>query len=604
MKNTILFLFAVLIFPLGSTVYAQDEEVQNTCIDRRDLLQMIHAPISDPNSTILMDLMDTKGFQLGSDNMKRYDTIGGIPLSYRCEVWYANTNGQLVPAVYTCESEQGLSNLIIVNLDYSKECTSMLTTAFHEGGYMYDGRRNVYTGRDAFDKHAGLYEAQYSDQGGQRLLAMRFQSELDIYVKKQAEIRTKHITELIARADRLTDDNKHVQALRTLDTLYGWYEPMDEMLYNKSLEIERARAAYYRQQLTAAINQRSDLEAGIAWCDSLIMVKADDDSVPLVRQMLVDQKENKLPKYSTFMPQNHRMTLDALERLINTEIAENRMDKAQSMNFEFTFLTTFENRSHGTIQLNVERSFLQSRSKERNRIAELQLQMDSLAASPLIEPVFRYGININTKESLSGRVDWIMNEVTVKGKDIEKQRELKPFIDSINNRYFTNADPTAVGKNRLKMPYRRDYTFGITRKQYNGANFNDVQLTKFKTSGPLSWMPSLLIPGLGTKNQGRISSASARAIPFFLFAGLSAAGLYLKNQDYERTEWGTGAFWKHENFDNILFYGGLSIAGTIYVVDLVQSIQSTIINRSRSKKLRKDLSKRDIDIRIDEIHIK
>ncbi len=596
-------LISMLILSFAAMSHGQEAADDSLCVDRRDLLQMIHAPVSDPNNTTLMDLMDAKGFQLGSNTMQRHDTVDGIPLSYRCQVWYANASGQMIPAVYVCESEQGLSNMIILNLDYSRECTMALTNAFHESGYMYDGRRNVYTGRDAWEKHSGLYEAEYAETDKDRLLTMRFQSEIATYVKKQAEYRKKVVEEKLNRADQLVSLHKFQAAITTLDTLFRWYEPMDDDLYNKLMYIKREQVTYYKQELTRSVNEQGDMHAGIAWCDSLAAVDASDDSILLVRQVLEDQANNIYPKYSTFMPISYRTVVTRLEDIINKEIRANRTTKAQSLNFEFTFLTTWENRSHGNIQVNVERGFLQSRSKERNRNSILQSLVDSLAALPVIQPVYRYGININTSERLAGRIDWVLSELKIDGS-ADVRPDMKMYVDTIEARYFTNNDPTAVGKNRMKLPYRRDYTFGITRKQYAGNTYTDVSLLGFKTSGPLSWMPSLIIPGLGTKNQGRISSAAARAIPFFIFGGLSAAGFVLKGKDYERNPWGTGSFWTFEHFDEILAYGGMAIAGTIYLTDLVQSIKATIVNRSRSKKLRNDLKNNVIDVRMDEIHIK
>ena len=79
----------------------------------------------------------------------------------------------------------------------------------------------------------------------------------------------------------------------------------------------------------------------------------------------------------------------------------------------------------------------------------------------------------------------------------------------------------------------------------------------------------------------------------------------MKSQDYIRTDWSEsgGEFWHYKNFDNILAYGGGIIAGSIYITDLVQSIKATVVNMSRSKKLREDLRKREISVRKDRILI-
>ena len=594
-----------MIFIFSGQAVAQSDEENTSCIGRRDLLQMVHAPVSDPNSTTLMDLMDSKGYQLGSDTVFLHDTINGIILNYRCQIYYSYADGEPRKAVYICESEEGLSNVIIYFTNLNKMCGAALTNEFYESGYMYDGRRNVYTGRDAFENHSGIYEAEYRKTGGQASLVMRYQDEIDDYVSREADLRRSHVYALIQIADSLAQKNLYSRAFFSIDTLIGYYRPMDGELGKKRTELENRQREYFYMHVVESVNTNRDFPAAVSWCDSLLGVDSENDSIKSIRQVLVDQTMDNYQRYSKLMPDVYDTVVSHLEELLNNEIEKNRTSRMQSLTYEFVFNTTQENLSHGNVTLDVERKFLQSRLRSFERASELQIQIDSLARWSIIKPIYRYGININTKERLAGQIEWQFGEVEVGGYLENENRGMKKYTDSIDWLYFRNADPSSGGKTRMKLPYSRDYTFGITRKHYKDSVYIDVSLMDFKTSTPLSWMPSLLIPGLGTEMQGYTSSVSARSIPFFLFGGLSVVGFVLKSQDYIRTDWSEsgGEFWHYKNFDNILAYGGGIIAGSIYITDLVQSIKATVVNMSRSKKLREDLRKREISVRKDRILI-
>ena len=140
------------------------------------------------------------------------------------------------------------------------------------------------------------------------------------------------------------------------------------------------------------------------------------------------------------------------------------------------------------------------------------------------------------------------------------------------------------------------FTFGLTRKSDGYRNYSDVLLLNFETAMGASWMPSLLVPGLGTFNQKARSSVSVRAVPFFLFAGISAASFMwdrhvTKNglPQYEMTDPSAGNPLYIKNIGKWVGTVCLTISATIYVVELVEGIGNSIRNIKYTKNLRKRL---------------
>ncbi len=609
MKNSYAFtcILAALFSATPLLTKAQEGTDSVRCLNRSDLLQMIHLPVSDLNNTELIDLMDEKGYQQGTDIVQEYDTIDGIALGYRGHVYYDIEDGHLEPTVYIFESRDGLSNVIRLNLRRDSECTLLLSNSFHEGGYMYDGRRGVYTGRDGVGKHHGVYEAEFREIGTRVLLTVRFESERIAHAKQEKGRKTEKISGVLQRTDRLMEYNLYHRAYALLDSVTGLYGPLDTELKAKRAIVRAAHMDYAYNRMKSAINEEHDVAAGLAWCDTLMTLTPDNDTVMRMRQVLQGQYEGFSQSYATLQPGPYAEVLAELDRVVNREIRMYPMDKKQVLKMHFSFNTTHENNSRAMADLDVNLGFLASKAKVKQRVTDLQRQFDSIAALPVIAPVFLNGINVNTEHSLSAEVEWLYGEVKVNSRNEKANPEVYRYVNSIVDRYFTDQTAVAVGKKGVRMPYRRDYKFGITRKRYLDSTYTDVSLVDFKTSGVLSWMPSLILPGTGTKSQGAINNAAARAIPFLLMAGLSATGFVLMGQNFDRTPWSDGGFefWKHEGLDKILAFGCGGIAATIYTVDLVQSIRATVVNRKRSKQLRQDLKKNGkIDIRMEDIHLR
>ena len=581
---------------------AQDSVAANHCFSRAELLQLVHLPVSDPLNTELMDILDAKGYQFGSDASIMRDTIDAIELEYESHVYYDKVAGRLIPTVYVYESKNNLSNVIVLNLTHDPECANKIASEFHEGGYLYNGQQGLYSGRDGLGDQNGIYEAIYSDKKDISI-SFRKQSEIASYVEQQKNQKTGQVLALMKGARHHAENLNFYKAYHLIDSAIGIYTPLDKDLIDLKEKILRDHMALFSNNLHDAVNKRSDLTGGIAWCDSLLTLSPNNDSIMLIRQVLSDQLAGRTQKYSDFDPTGFEQIRSSLDTMVNQEIRQHLGKKKQSLEINFQFITSTENLSKGLVNLDTDRNFFQSKSKERARNQLMQKWVDSLASSNLIQPVFEYGIIVNTHEVLDAKVEWRHNELVINDK-VKPSPELQSYVDTIVNNYFRIHDPSRADTSLLRMPYLREYTFGITRKQYDNTTFSDVSLTDFSTSNAISWIPSLFIPGLGTTTQGYRSSVESRAIPFFLFGGLAVTGYFLENNGKEKTDWGEGSqFWNHKNFGNILLYCGTAIAATIYITDLVQSIKATFQNRSRSKKLREALRKGPITIKMEDIHI-
>ena len=229
------------------------------------------------------------------------------------------------------------------------------------------------------------------------------------------------------------------------------------------------------------------------------------------------------------------------------------------------------------------------------------------------------GVYLTTRESLSADVRWRSYTLQVQDECNATNQQLASAVKYIDDHYFSTYDTVRLSLSqqgedvkvlgRVRKPTKRDYTFSINEKRMGSIYYNDITLTKFKTTGLLSWTPSLIIPGLGTKNQGLHSSVAARAIPFFLCAALSVTGFMWENNGGKQVarptfeEGGAAMPWHYKDVGYYLGYGAGSIAAAIYVNELVEGIVCSIKNQHRSKSLRKKLKKGPIVVQTEDIRL-
>ena len=141
-------------------------------------------------------------------------------------------------------------------------------------------------------------------------------------------------------------------------------------------------------------------------------------------------------------------------------------------------------------------------------------------------------------------------------------------------------------------------------KDCGGERFTDVTLTGFKTSSVLAPVTSFFLPGYATYQQGVHSTWVGRTLSCYLLGGISYLAFQQskKNADIDPTD-ATNPLQNHI-VTQVAAYGCLTIASTIYITDLVQSISYATRNISRSKQLRKDLRKQAINIQTQDIRLR
>lgn len=599
-----LLLFASLLLLHHPLLSQETEDTLSHCFSRSELLQIVHMPVSDPNSTELLDLLDAKGYQCGLDVLQRSDTVESIVMEYKCQVYYDKVDGRLLPVVFVYESRDSLPNIVVLRILNNDSCALQLSSDLLEAGYLYDGQSHIYSGRDGSGKQNGIYEAAYSDGSGV-IVTFREQSAINNYVRKQIEQRTYRVGSLKKSAIHHARNNSFYKAYTCLDSAIGIYPPLDEELVGIRAQILDEHKGYFFVRLKESVNQRGNYADGIAWSDSLLTLLPANDSILQIRRVLEDQMVGKSQKYSSFNPEAYNQIVQLVDSIVNLEIRSHHEYKHQTLDLAFTFATTTENNSFGSVQLNTYRSFIQSKSKERQRIQYLQLLIDSIASSDIIQPIYNYEIAINTNEVLNAKIDWFYKELELDER-MKLSDEEQSFMDSIEKHFFYIPDPARPGQTLKRVPYHRECVFGITTKLYNGNTYTDVSLIDFTTSDIFSWAPSLIIPGLGTASQGYRSSVSSRAIPFFLFGGLAIAGYFLENNGKQKIPWDeSGPVWEHVNFGKGLMIGGGFIAVSIYITDLVQSVVATVQNIKRSKMLRKTMrTDGEVILKLEDVQLK
>lgn len=219
-----------LLLVCATAMKAQEDTTESRCIVREELIRMIHLQVSDVHSTELMDLLDAKDYQLGSNVEMLVDTIQGLPLRYRCNVYYDKVEGRLVPAVQTCESMEGLSNIIRLELDRRHTCDYSYTADFRDAGYLYDGKTQTYSGHDGMGTQEGIYAAQYEEDSATIRMTIRFQSEAEQYIERKIAEYQARVDSALLRAERMTNLKRFSKAYAILDSTMGEYAPLDHLL--------------------------------------------------------------------------------------------------------------------------------------------------------------------------------------------------------------------------------------------------------------------------------------------------------------------------------------------------------------------------------------
>lgn len=587
------------------------------CLTVEDLENMLHLTYDE-----IVELLDTKDFieGLGGDEPSHFDTIEGVALAYAIRTFNARESRYSGLQVFF--SKNGLSNQIHLVLKPVNNCSLYNDFTNHEYTRIDDnlGSNESYLrGNKMWDTLLVRYEVYYYEDEEEMRIRIHDARAVEEYVEKEIARRKARVNSAIRMSATLAGENRYIAAQALLDSMMGVYTPLDDALMEQKRAVLHHYENYFKTKLKEAVNIKMDANLGIAYCDSILTLTPNDDSIKNVRALLMAQSDKNYQPYSRFDQETYDTIVSQLERLINKDILENPSEDLQRLTLDFSIHTAVTNESHGTLKLSSETFNKNLQGTFASRNAYLQSQVDIIAANPNILPVNRYGLNIVTDEQITADIKWKYHRDRANGKERATRGVVIPtiaFVDTINNRYFTKYDTvlTRTGeaevKTVLRKPTKTRYVFGITDKTCNGTKYTDVSLVEFKTTSAASWMPSLIIPGLGTYLQERRSSVASRAIPFFAFSAIAVAGFLWEStggKDIERPKFGdvnTIRFWEYQNFGYYIGAGAAAIAGTIYLTDLIQAISTSVSNRKRSKQLRKELMKQPIELQMQNVQLR
>ena len=588
----------LLVFVLlPQIIFCQKEEnQQDYCFTLDNLIYMVNQRDSIESDTLVQQLTRDKGFQWSSDSISYECIYNNILLQYHsANVFYDNINWDN-PAIIIFASADGLSNIVKLKLSKSM-CPGSMRTEFAKNNFHPSNSGQMYNGHLMIDGKANHYEIDYNEDTVFVEITIRNKGEIDEYTKKQAKDKEKAIYSKMEKANKLCEASVYNEAYLTIDSAMGIYKPMDSTLFVLRKKIRDNQIHFLYDKLSEAVNQNSNIKEGISLCNEILVLDNQNDSVNEIRKILIGTTRKDYQLYSKLNPIGYNSVISSLESIVNNEILKNPSPQKQTLSLNFTFQTDQTNKSNGNVELNLfeQDGFTQiEQNKFSSRSSMLNRYVSSIAVSPFITTITQYGVMVNTKENISYSVEWKCQDKIVKmirGKSISSNNTLKPYIDSVNAVYLKNISPKTK---KDTLPYKVIYTVTQWDKRCNGNISSDLRITDIKTSSNISWLPSLVVPGVGTYIQGYHSSIVARALPFYMFTSVAIVALSWeagKGKTIERPGWkdergSSSRFWEYKNFGYIAGYLCLTVAATIYINDLVESIVASQRNLKRTQRLR------------------
>ncbi len=595
----------------------------SSCLSLDVLQSLVHLPIMD-----VFDVLGEYGYTIGSVTDTIYDTVESFILKYQRTAFYNRTatsaqsfdpsqESNHTPSqasVVLMESLDGLSNYVIHIVEPKGNCNPLQELAQHN--YVLNKERSSFQGSYLHEGTIEQFEIVLNEDTNV-WLSCQYIGELNQYIDQKKTAVYKVINNAIALARTLTKDYFFDSAFTTIDTLMGYYKPADDTLLSCRKFVEEQRNKYYTSRMNQAIaNVNYILAAEL--CDTLLSFNpANAEELKKTHALLTAQLDHKVASFKSFCPEVYDSIRIKLQQIFNQDIRENLYFEPQELSVSFTFRTNKENESRGHFDLSHKGANSKSAKADLKRVFYLNEKIDSLAKSPLIRPIRENNIFVITEDNISTTAMWNYSTLTINGSTQRDSSLLSRFIDTIENHYFLkeiiskkelNEDGSYKVTKVRRLPTKRIYTFGITQKEANNQTVSDIYLVDFETALGDSWLPSLLVPGLGTRNQEARYDVASRAIPFYLFGGLGIAGLWWEHHckvngiqrfDPRNNNDGTFIYWKNSGY----FVGslGLFVAGTIYITDIVGGIKNSINNAKRTKDLRKRLKESAIVLQTQDV---
>jgi len=200
-------------------------------------------------------------------------------------------------------------------------------------------------------------------------------------------------------------------------------------------------------------------------------------------------------------------------------------------------------------------------------------------------------IYIPTKETVTYNLSWETSiiKAVVKFRNIRVRNLQK--IDSNQNSYIA----TYISHQNFKSGI---YTFNSTKKILNDKSFSDLVLISFtNNSGPMNFLYSVLIPGLGTRKVTDGVKGKGRMALFLLSAGISAGSrIYSLNQqnEYLKDPAKGSTFYSNSDIANKVFIVSGGIAASVYLYDIFYVFGRGIKNLRENKSFKQGLSVRPV----------
>ena len=560
------------------------------CLTSTTLLSFLNLSYSEAFERL--DSMDFGLGDLGDMSDKVYDTVDYFTLSYKRSIFFNKYNKGCY--IIFMESLDGLGNIIEYSMNPKGVCNIVSDLNGHN--YAYNKERSSYIGTMPINGRMGRFEIAVRQDYSLWVKCMRTDDVADFISRKKDTVKSV-VAQATKQAIGLAEDGQFEEAYGLLDRMEGFYPPLDGELEKCRKSITKQREAVYEYRLSGMV-ELEDYPAAIRMCDTILAINPNNSKVLHVRELVYAQLSRQAQHYNLFRPESYRKTMTQLTSIVNTYVREHPSSDLQNLKLGFRFHTNKANESFGRVELQQE-GVTTKRASQREKDSQMLLQqaIDSVAASSNIQPIVDNGIYVITHDSLSMEVSWRCSTLTMDADEVQDTELLvKKYVDSIEKEYFYHAKTsdwarTTEGVEKVTyvpaIPTKRVYTFSLTRKESDGKVYSDIYLTDFETTDADSWMPSLLVPGLGTYMQHARGDVVSRAFPFFLFAGVSVAGFLYQN--YRDGNPSMDDSWGMQNAGRIVGIGAAGVSAAIYFTDLFEAIGNCFKNAKRSKSLRKKL---------------
>lgn len=593
-RKKLLFALSLLLFGtvrivgFGQNVY-DGYRGGSECLSSTTLLSLLN--LSSSEAFDQLDSMDFGLGDLGDMSDMVYDTIDCFALSYKRSIFFNRNNKGCY--IILLVSLDGLSNIVEYSITPKGVCDMVADLNGHN--YLYNKDRMSYSGPFPTGGRMGRFEMMVRQDYSLWVRCMRT-DDVQEFVQRKTDTVKAAIAAATQQAVDMAKEERFEEAYTLLDRMRDFYPPLNSELEKCGKSITKQREAVYEYRLSGLV-EMEDYPSAIRLCDTILSIDPNNSKVLHIRELVYAQLSRQTQHYNLFRPESYGKIKTQLGRVANSYVRQYPSVDNQRLRMGFRLHTNKANESFGNIMVEQEGAAKRLSSRERERQNLLQQAVDSVASSPFIQPIVDNGVYIITHDSLSMEVTWKYSTQKIDGSEnLDTALLVKKYVDSIEKEYFYHAkvsewerDPDGSEKVILmpELPTKRIYTFSLTRKESCGKIYSDIYLTDFETTEADSWMPSLLIPGLGTYRQNAREDVISRAIPFFLFTGVSIAGFIYQN--HSTGVYREGATWGQQNVGRIIGYSAAGVSAAIYFTDLFEAVSTCFKNAKRSKSLRKKL---------------